>query len=185
MCTRLWLWPERWSSRGSLTRRSAYFDAAIDLAPNAGFAKGLATYKAVATGDVNLLLDPTLMIPEDLRAALLEGYAARASGDSGAKAQAVQNLLALTEEQQNGAVAWLLADLGANQDAFRIATRVATTQEYPGPSLFWERSMRGTLADPGFPEVARQLGLLNYWTTTNTRPDVCNEEAPPPFCQMI
>ena len=161
-----------------------YFDAAIDLAPNAGFAKRLATYKAIATGDINLLLDATLTISEDLRAALLEGYRALASRDSGAKAQAVQTLLALTEDQQNGAVAKLLADLGANQEAFRIATRLAT-QEYPGPSLFWDRSMRGTLADPGFPEVARQLGLLNYWTTTHTRPDVCNEEAPPPFCQMI
>jgi tetratricopeptide (TPR) repeat protein len=145
---------------GKLDQAKRYFDAAIDLAPNAGFAKGLATYKAVATGDINLLLDPTLMIPEGLRAALLEGHRALESRDAGAKAQAVQTLLALTEDQQNNAVAKLLADLGAN---------------------------RGTLADPGFPEVATQLGLLNYWTTTHTRPDVCNdnEEAPPPFCQMI
>lgn len=161
-----------------------YFDAAIDLAPNVGFAKGLAMYKAVATGDVNLLLDPTLMIPEDLRAALLEGHRALASSDAGARAQAIQTLLALTDDQQNGAVAWLLADLGAHQDAFRIATRFAI-QDNPGPLLFWDRSMRATLADPGFPEVARQLGLLNYWTTTKTRPDVCNEAAPPPFCEMI
>jgi hypothetical protein len=45
--------------------------------------------------------------------------------------------------------------------------------------------MRGTLADPGFPALATQLGLLKYWTTTHIRPDVCNEKAPPPFCRMI
>ena len=136
-------------------------------------------------GDIDLLLDPTLPISAELRAALLKGYRALASSDSGAKAQAVQALLALTEDQQSDAVARLLADLGANHEAFQIATRIATTREYPGPSLFWDRSMRGTLADPGFPAVATQLGLLKYWTTTHTRPDVCNEKAPPPFCGMI
>jgi tetratricopeptide (TPR) repeat protein len=161
-----------------------YFDAAIDLAPDAGFAKQLAMYKAVAIGDINLLLDPTLPISAELRAALLKGYRALASRDSGAKSQAVQALLALTEDQQRAAVARLLADLGANHEAFQIASRLATTQ-FPGPSLFWDRSMRGTLADPGFPTLAAQLGLLKYWTTTHTRPDVCNEKAPPSFCRMI
>ena len=142
-------------------------------------------HKAIDTGDINLLGDPTLPIPDELRAALLKGYRALASGDPAAKAQAVQALLALSEDQQGEAVARLLADLGANHEAFQIATRMATTREYPGPSLFWDPSLRGTLADPGFPAVARQLGLLNYWTTTHTRPDVCNEKAPPPFCRMI
>jgi hypothetical protein len=45
--------------------------------------------------------------------------------------------------------------------------------------------MRGILADPGFPALATQLGLFKYWTTTRTKPDVCNEESPPPFCKMI
>jgi tetratricopeptide (TPR) repeat protein len=169
---------------GKPEQAKRYFDAAIDLAPNTAFAKSLAAYKALATGDSNLVRDATLPISEDLRAAVLEGYRVRASRDSGAKAKAVEALVALTEEEQNAAVAKLLADLGANHEALRIASRLAT-QEYPGPSIFWDRSMRGALADPGFPEVARQLGLLNYWTTTHTRPDVCGEEAPPPFCQVI
>jgi tetratricopeptide (TPR) repeat protein len=161
-----------------------YYDAAIDLAPNAGFAKRLATYKATGIGDINLLLDPTLPISADLRAALLKGYRALASRDSGAKAQAVQALLALPEGQQWDAVPKLLADLGANHEAFQIASRIATG-EYPAPSLFWDQSMRGTLADPGFLAVATKLGLLKYWTTTHTRPDVCKEKAPPPFCRML
>lgn len=163
----------------------SFFDAAIDLAPDAGFAKRLAMHKAIETRDINLVADPALPIPQELRAALLKAYRALASGDVAAKAQAAQALLALSEDQQWEAVARLLADLGANHEAFRIATRIATTQEYPGPSLFWDRSLRATLADPGFPAVARQLGLLHYWTTTRTRPDVCNEKTPPPFCRMI
>jgi DNA-binding winged helix-turn-helix (wHTH) protein/tetratricopeptide (TPR) repeat protein len=162
-----------------------HFDATIDLAPNAGFAKWVALDKATQTGDLNLLLDPTLPISAELRAALLKGYRARTSSDSVAKAQAVEALLALTEVQQTDAVAILLADLGADHQAFQNAARIATTREYPGPSIFWDQSMRGALADPGFPALATQLGLLKYWTTTRTKPDVCNEESSPPFCEMI
>jgi tetratricopeptide (TPR) repeat protein len=162
-----------------------YFDAAIDLAPNADFAKSLTRYKATEIGDIDLMLDPSLPIAPELRAALLKGHRALASRDPAARAQAVQALLALSEDRQNEAVARLLADLGANHEAFQIATRIATTREYPGPSIFWYQSMRGTLTDPAFPAVAAQLGLLKYWAATHTRPDVCDEKAPPPFCRMI
>ena len=169
---------------GKPDEAKTYFDAAIDLAPDAGFAKRLASYKATGMGDINLLLDPTLPISAELRAALLKGYRARTSSDSAAKAQAVEALLALPENQQWDAVAKLLADLGANHEAFRMASRIAM-DEYPGPSVFWNRSMRTALADPGFAAVATQLGLMNYWKTTHTRPDVCNEKEPPAFCGMI
>jgi hypothetical protein len=79
----------------------------------------------------------------------------------------------------------LLAELGANHEAFQIATHIAMTEEHPGPSLLWDRSLRGILDDPAFPAVATQFGLFNYWKTTRTRPDVCNEKAPPAFCRMI
>lgn len=170
---------------GKPNEAKAPFDAAIDLAPNAGFAKYLTLNKATHIGDIDLLLDPTLPISEELRAALLKGYRARTSSDSGARAQAVETLLALPEAQQTEAVARLLADLGANREAFQVAARIATTKEYPGPTIFWDQRMRGALADPGFPALATQLGLLKYWTTTGTKPDVCNEESAPPFCRMI
>ena len=170
---------------GKPDQAKTHFDAAIDLAPNAAFAKRLASNKATQTGDINLLVDPTLPLPDELRAALLEGHRARATRDTGARAHAVETLLALKEDQQTEAVARLLADLGATREAFQVAARIATTREFPGPTIFWNPSMRGTLADPGFPALASQLGLVKYWTTTRTRPDVCSVEAPPPFCRML
>ena len=140
--------------------------------------------KATRTGDAEALRDPDLPISAELRAALQKAYGAVASGDAGAKAEAVQTLLALPQDQQSATVARLLANLGATHEAFQVATRLAT-KEYPGPSLFWYRDMRGTLSDPGFPAVAAQLGLINYWKTTHTKPDVCNEKDAPPFCRMI
>ena len=169
---------------GNPDEAATYFDASIELAPNAAFADRIATWKATATGDVTSLLDPKLPLSAELRSALVKGYRAVASRDTGAKALAVQTLIALPEKEQDYAVARLLASLGANHEAFVIATRL-TEREFPGASVFWSRDMRGTLNDPGFPAVAAKLGLINYWKTSGTRPDVCSEPAPPPFCRMI
>jgi tetratricopeptide (TPR) repeat protein len=170
---------------GKVEEAKQYFDAAAALAPDSGFASQIAAHGAIATGDIEALLDPKLPIAAEGRAALLKGYRAIAAQNAAAKAEAVRALLALPEDQQDDSVARLLADLGANREAFRIASRITTADEYPGPSLFWYRSMRGTLADPGFPAVAEQLGLMRYWRTTRTKPDVCSDKDAPPFCGMI
>ncbi|MEA3057535.1 MAG: hypothetical protein QOF34_350, partial [Sphingomonadales bacterium] len=75
-----------------------YFDAAIQLAPNSGFAKAIAVGAANATGDVKALLDPKTSA--ELPPALLTGYRAVASGNAAAKAQAVETLAALPQDQQ-------------------------------------------------------------------------------------
>jgi tetratricopeptide (TPR) repeat protein len=162
-----------------------YFDSAIALAPDSGFADRIAVSEATETGDIQRLLDPKLPIHPYFRAALLKGYRAVESRDAGAKAEAIRALLALPEDQQDDSVARLLGELGANQEAFRLASRIAATGEYPGPSIFWHQSMRATLSDSAFPAVAERLGLMHYWRTTHTKPDVCSTNAPPPFCRLI
>ena len=87
----------------------------------------------------------------------------------------------MPQENQYESVARLLADLGANHEAFLLATRIARKDDYPGVSFFWDRRLRGALSDPGFPAVAEEFGLFRYWKTTHTKPDVCGEKAPPPF----
>ncbi|MEO7251493.1 MAG: protein kinase [Arenimonas sp.] len=170
---------------GKPEEAKAHYDAAIELAPDSGFAKEIAVYEATVTGEIEPLLDPKSPLSAKLRAALLEGYRAVTSGNAGAKARAVQTLLVLPQDQQDDGVAMLLAKLGADHAAFQIAARLATNEDDAGPSIFWYRSMRGTLGDPGFPALAEQLGLMKYWRTTHARPDVCNEKTAPPFCRMI
>ena len=161
-----------------------YFDAAISLAPGAAFASGLTVEKAMQTGDANLLRDPKLPIAASQRAALLSGYGAVTTHDATAKAHAVQALLALPTDQQNEAVARLLGSLGATHEAFTIAARIANADPH-GTALFWSPSMLGALADRGFAATAQQLGLMQYWKTSHTKPDVCTKQAAPPFCSMI
>jgi tetratricopeptide (TPR) repeat protein len=170
---------------GKPEEATPYFDAAIQLAPDSGFAEQIAMWKATDTGDIQGLMDPQLPFSAELRTALVKGYRALASQDSAAKADAVRTLLALPKDEQSDGVARLLARLGANREAFQLASRLATTHAYPGPSLFWYRSMRETLSDPGFPAIAQQLGLIDYWKKSATRPDVCNDPNAPPFCRLI
>ncbi|QIK95907.1 toll/interleukin-1 receptor domain-containing protein [Sphingomonas sp. HDW15A] len=163
----------------------AHFDAAIDLAPDPGMAEWIAFTEATDTADIEALDDPGLPMTAELRAALLEGYRALASRkDTVAKGQAIKALLALPKEQQGNAVARLLAGLGASRDAFQLASRIVIERE-GSPSIFWYRSMRETLRDPRFPPLAQRLGLLKYWETTRTKPDVCQEPNAPRFCEML
>lgn len=161
-----------------------FFDAAIRIAPDSGLSNWLAMTKATTTGDLQALLNPKFAMPPEQRAALVAGYRAMQSRDAGAKQQAVQALLALPAEQQNNAVVWLLADLGATHDAFRAASQVVK-QDYPGPSILWHPSMRRALDDPEFPALAEQLGLMKYWKATHTKPDICGDKSGPAFCSMI
>ena len=80
----------------------------------------------------------------------------------------------------------MLGALGANQ----LALQQAEKMEAAGTTVrarmwLWYPSMAGALRDPSFPGVAQRLGLMRYWKTTHTKPDVCSAKDPPPFCRMI
>ncbi len=162
-----------------------YYEAAAGLAPDSRFAAWISAYGASMTGETKALLDPTSPLSAQKRAALLAGNRALAAADPKARLAAVQALLALAPEQQNEAVALLLGGLGADHEAFELASRLALRGEYPGPSTFWYRSMRGALSEPGFPALAEKLGLMKYWRTAGVKPDVCQETQAPAFCLLI
>jgi tetratricopeptide (TPR) repeat protein len=192
---RLALWPssqldlaEALVAKGRSEEARPHFDAAIDLTPDSNFDKWLAVREGTDTGDyaaaLRALHDPQFQVSEKSRAALTSGYEALASGGSQAKAMAVRDLLMLPEDERNSNVVRMLAALGATHEALQIASEMAAMTPH-GAKIFWRRSMRAVLSDPGFPAVAEQLGLLNYWKTSRTRPDVCVTKGAPPFCRAI
>ena len=182
------LWPdsqlalaEALVATGQVEQARSHFGAAIDLSKDANFDKRIAVTEGTETGDyaaaVRALRSPLFHISEESRAALLAGYGALISGGSRAKMEAVQELLALPKDQQSETIAPMLAALGASHEALPIAAS--------RPWLFWRRSMRGVLNDPGFPAVATRLGLMAYWKTSRTKPDICMAKEEPAFCRMI
>ncbi len=167
------------AGRGEQAR--PYFNAAINLSRDPNFDKRIAVSAGTETGDyagaIAALQSPQLQITQQSRAAFLAGYEALESGDRQAHGKAIKGLIALSKEQPNEAVATILGALGAEGEALQIAAK--------RPWLFWRRSMRGVLSEPAFPAVAEQLGLMTYWRTSHTKPDICLIKSAPPFCRMI
>jgi tetratricopeptide (TPR) repeat protein len=164
-----------------------YFQASNDLAGPDWEAQS-AAFEAPETGDyraaIKTLQDQRVDLPAGQRTAFLAGFHSLLSGDKSAKAHAAQLLLALPEDQHDPWTVKLLGALGASHEALIMLANRAETR-FDWASMLWYPSMRGTLDDPDFPAVAQRLGLMRYWKTTHTKPDVCSSKGPPPFCRVI
>jgi tetratricopeptide (TPR) repeat protein len=166
----------------------AHFDASNDLAADPDWAVANAVFEAPETQDyltaIQGLQNPNVQMPKAQRAAFLEGFHALMSADKAAKERAVQTLLALPTDEQDPCTVKLLGALGAHHEALgMLANRIGSRLDWP--SMLRYPSMRGALDDPAFPAVAQRLGLMRYWKTTHTRPDICSAKNSPPFCRMI
>jgi tetratricopeptide (TPR) repeat protein len=165
-----------------------HFDAMVDLSSDPATPDFIAVAEAPETGDyagaVKALEDRKFEVPETQRAALLAAFKALQSGDKAAKARAVQMLVALPQDQKDPWTAKLLATLGAHHEAMEMIA-AAPSSRFDWASALWYPSMRGALSDPMLPAILRRFALVRYWRATGTRPDVCSDKAPPPFCRMI
>jgi tetratricopeptide (TPR) repeat protein len=182
------LWPDSQLALASvlvatdrIDEAKSHFDAAIELSKDTSTHDWIAITEGTENDDyataLAALRNPQFKIAGESRAALSSGYEALQSGDVQAKLKAIRLLLGLPTEKRDGNVATMLAALGANSEALEIARKT--------PWLFWNKSMRGVLDEPGFPTVAAQLGLVRYWKTTHTQADVCKTGNPPRFCSII
>jgi tetratricopeptide (TPR) repeat protein len=166
-----------------------HFDAMIELDLDTALTRDfIAVTEATETGDyragISALANAKLQIPAAQKAALSAAFVALESGSATTKSSAARSLEALPADQQNYVVVRALAALGASRAALQMFVR-ASHSRYDFPSLLWHRSMRQLLHEPAFPAVAERLGLMHYWRTTRTKPDICSGEAPAPFCRMI
>lgn len=120
------------------------------------------------------------------QSAFVAAFDATISGNSAAKAKAAVDLAALKDYRDEISVT-MLGALGANRLALDQLEYLAASRYLdPVPrTLLWYPSMAGAVRDPYFPAVAQRLGMMRYWKTTHTRPDVCAAKEAPPFCRMI
>ena len=167
----------------------SHLDAAADLSSSATGPDELALYLTPVTGDyaaaLKALQNPKIGVPQASKVGLKAAFDAMISRDPAAKARAIQLLLALPPEAQGRLVTSMLGALGAHGEALRnIGSKIAAYYITPGGWLFLP-AMRPVLDDPGFPAFAQQMGMIRYWKTTHTRPDVCSTAGPPQFCRMI
>ncbi|MFL6765290.1 MAG: TIR domain-containing protein [Sphingomicrobium sp.] len=167
------------------------YKAAADMVPDPESSEIQKLWSAPITGDYAGALaivsaGRIKWIPPEDRTAMVASYKAIISGNPISKRDAAAALEALPEEHKTYITVLLLGALGANGDALRqIQTWDAEGKTVRGRLFLWYPSMRGVISDPNFPAVAERMGLINYWKTTHTKPDVCAAKDPPPFCGMI
>ena len=141
------------------------------------------------TGDyaaaLKAIQNPRVQAPTPVRAALKAAFEAMISRDPAAKAKAVQMLVALPPEMQHREVATMLGALGANSAMMQVVANAVAQQRISPASWLYYPIARGVLSDPSFAAFAEKLGLMRYWKTTHTKPDVCSATGAPPFCRMI
>lgn len=114
---------------------------------------------------------------------------ALASRNAGARALGAKKANACGAAETLSPTAQLasLAALGDLDDAFALAEK----QTFNASSLwsdtlqvlFWPTS-RAMRADPRFLPLVETLGMMDYWRTTRSRPDICETEAAA-FCRKL
>lgn len=136
-----------------------------------------------------MLASPPSAIPKPTVDCLRDIQQALASNDTSARARGA------TQARECGAAEVIspltvLASLAALDDldaAFEQAdsqTFNSSTLESGGlQALFWPAS-RDMRADPRFLPLVEKLGMMDYWRTTRSQPDVCETEAAP-FCAAL
>lgn len=162
-----------------------HFDAAADLDPDPDARSKIIVQMAPLTHDyaaaIRALHEPALAsLP--IAPAALAADQALLSGDAEAKARAVAALQRLPARTLTIS---LLGALGAHAQALQMTTAAAQANIYGARAWLFLPSMDSARRDPGFPQVVQRLGLIEYWKTTHTRPDVCSTKDAPPFCRMI
>jgi tetratricopeptide (TPR) repeat protein len=136
-------------------------------------------------GAIKTINDPEHGAPPPIRLALTAAFRALQTNNPQAKTAAIAGLEAMPIAAHGGLYTALLGALGANRQALDSVVAAAEIHRGDPRSSLFTPMMAGALRDPAFSRVAGRLGLMNYWKTTRTKPDVCSARGPPPFCRMI
>lgn len=172
---------------GKPEQAKQHFDAAVDMVNDATLRDRITIMSAPLTGKYDgvekALANPKLEQSAAMSAAVAKAVHAIQSQNPADRASAVEALTAVSPADGGRLAVALLGALGANQQALHNIEALSFTG---GPRIWlWYPSMRGALRDPGFSAVTQRLGLMRYWKATHTKPDVCSDKDPPPFCRMI
>jgi tetratricopeptide (TPR) repeat protein len=81
--------------------------------------------------------------------------------------------LASFDSDELSALICALASLGDSDDAFRTLNLSRSMQLDLDSSVLFEPAMQALRKDPRFSQVAKDLGLVRYWTEAHHKPDFC------------
>ena len=119
---------------------------------------------------------------EPSQAPLAEGFAAIASKNPRRIAAARTALTAMTDDHTADYRTVLLAQMGANKEAFIAARRRLAMNDIV---LLLEPGLAPLRSDPEWAVVVKSTGLVDYWRKTKKPPEFCRAAGAPTLCRTL
>jgi hypothetical protein len=81
-------------------------------------------------------------------------------------------------------VVGVLAALGARDAALKAAASLLRERGLFDAEVLFEPNLAAARAEPRYADLVRNLGLLGYWRTAPSPPDICRDTARPRYCSL-
>ena len=120
------------------------------------------------------------------RNALADAFLALKAGNPRMQAQSVAVLQGFADDRRynDKVVVATLAALGARQEALRAAANLVRTRGLFDAEVLFEPNLAEARGDPSYASLVRSLGLIDYWRSASSPPDLCRGAERPAFCSF-
>ena len=118
------------------------------------------------------------------RKTLGDAFAALKSNDQAARSRSAAELrkFAADRRYNDKVVVGALAALGDRSAALQAAANLVGTRGLLDTEVLFEPNLAAARSEPGYAQLVRKLGLVDYWQSAPSPPDICRDEAKPTFC---
>ena len=129
---------------------------------------------------------PDLPLTSGQRQAFADAFAALKSSSHPQRAKSIAELRGFAADQRynDKVVIGTLAALGAIDAALQAAANLVRTRGLFDAEVLFEPNMAAARSEPGFAELVRKLGLVDYWRSAPSPPDICRGAARPAYCSI-
>jgi tetratricopeptide (TPR) repeat protein len=129
---------------------------------------------------------PDIPLTSTQRRGLAGAFAALKSNNPVLRAKSVTELrgFAADPRYNDKVVVGTLAALGARFAALQAAANLVQARGLFEAEILFEPNMAAARADPGYAELVSKFGLIGYWRSTSSPPDICKDTAKPRFCSF-
>ena len=132
------------------------------------------------------LAAPDLPMTSIQRKALVDAFAALKSQNPSQLSKSIGDLegFAADPRYNDKVVVGVLAALGARDAALKAAASLVRERGLFDAEVLFEPNLAAARAEPRYADLVRNLGLLGYWRTAPSPPDICRDAARPRYCSL-
>jgi len=164
--------------------------SALQLWPDATSLRLLKIKSALWTHRYDDAIDqlgaPDLPLTSTQRRALADAFGVLRSGNPALRAKSVAELEGFARDPRynDKIVVGVLAAMGARNEALKAAANLVRTRGLFDAEVLFEPNMAAARAEPGYADLLRSLGLIDYWRSAPNPPDICRDAARPRLCSL-